>query len=105
VSVSNPSFARRRALIARRVRSIPAGFVATYGDLCPEAPRVAGAVLAASDEPDLPWHRVVRADGSLAKGERQRRLLQAEGVPFAGSRVNMRVAWFAALDADASSGE
>lgn len=85
------------------MRSIPAGFVVTYGDLCPEAPRLAGTVLAASDEPDLPWHRVVRADGSLAKGEHQRSLLEAEGVPFSGSRVNMRVAWFAALDADAPS--
>ena len=36
---------------------------------------------------------MVRADGSLAKGERQRRLLEAEGVPFRGERVDMRVAW------------
>ena len=40
--------------------------------------------MAANDDPDLPWHRVVRADGSLAVGERQRRLLEAEGVPFRG---------------------
>ena len=37
--------------------------------------------------------RIVRADGSLAKGERQRRLLEAEGVPFRGPRVDMDVAW------------
>jgi hypothetical protein len=30
---------------------------------------------------------VVRADGSLAKGARQRRLLEVEGVPFRGERV------------------
>jgi len=35
----------------------------------------------------------VRADGSLAKGERQRRLLEGEGVPFRGVRVDMRAAW------------
>jgi hypothetical protein len=35
----------------------------------------------------------VRADGSLAKGERQRRLLELEGVPFRGERVDMRAAW------------
>jgi len=35
----------------------------------------------------------VRADGSLAKGERQRALLDAEGVPFRGARVDMREAW------------
>ena len=53
---------------------------------------VAGAVLHACDDPKLPWHRVVRADGTLAKGERQRALLAAEGVPFRGSRVDLRVA-------------
>jgi hypothetical protein len=34
----------------------------------------------------------VRADGSLAKGERQRARLEAEGVPFRGARVDMVVA-------------
>lgn len=53
-----------------------------------------GAVLAACEDGELPWHRVVRADGSLAKGPRQRRLLDAEGVPFDGERVDMRVARF-----------
>ncbi len=71
------------------MREIPAGFVATYGDVSPGAPRFAGAVLFESDEPGLPWWRVVRADGSLAKGDRQRRHLLAEGVPFRGGRVEM----------------
>jgi alkylated DNA nucleotide flippase Atl1 len=74
------------------VASIPEGFVATYGDLSPGAPRLTGAVLAATDAPYLPWWRVVRADGSLAKAERQRTLLEAEGVPFRGARVDMGVA-------------
>lgn len=65
----------------------------TYGDLSPGAPRFAGAVLAACGDADVPWQRIVRADGSLAKGERQRRLLAAEGVPFRGERVDMRAAW------------
>jgi alkylated DNA nucleotide flippase Atl1 len=81
------------ATILAAVRSIPAGRVTTYGDLSPGAPRRAGAVLAACEEPDVPWQRVVRADGSLAKGERQRRMLQAEEVPFRGARVDMRTAW------------
>jgi methylated-DNA-protein-cysteine methyltransferase-like protein len=50
-------------------------------------------VMSAYHDPDVPWQRIVRADGSLAKGERQRRLLEAEGVPFRGKRVDMRVAW------------
>jgi methylated-DNA-protein-cysteine methyltransferase related protein len=84
----------RAAEVLRRVRSVPAGFVTTYGDLCPGAPRFAGAVLADCDEPNVPWQRIVRADGSLAKGGRQRRLLESEGVPFRGERVDMREAWF-----------
>ena len=74
------------------MRAIPIGFVRTYGDISPGAPRVAGAVLHDCHDPGIPWQRVVRADGSLAKGDRQRRLLEAEGVPFRGSRVDMRVA-------------
>ena len=80
--------------VIARVRSIPAGRVATYGDITPGAPRRAGAVLSASDDPSVPWQRVVRADGSLAKGARQRLLLEAEGVPFRGERVDMRLAWW-----------
>jgi methylated-DNA-protein-cysteine methyltransferase-like protein len=64
--------------------------VRTYGDVSPGAPRLAGLILSQSDDPSLPWHRIVRADGSLAKGDRQRRLLEQEGVPFAGRRVDMR---------------
>jgi len=78
--------------ILARARAIPLGFVATYGDLCPSAPRAAGRALSECDDSAVPWQRVVRADGSLARGERQRRLLEAEGVPFRGSRVVMRVA-------------
>jgi len=80
-------------VVIARVRSVPHGRVTTYGDLWPGAPRAAGAVLAASDDPDVPWQRVVRADGSLPKGDRQRALLEREGVPFRGERVDMRAAW------------
>jgi methylated-DNA-protein-cysteine methyltransferase-like protein len=79
--------------VLRRVRSIPEGRVTTYGDLCPGAPRFAGTVLAECTDDSVPWQRVVRADGSLAKGARQRRLLDEEGVPFRGERVDMREAW------------
>lgn len=82
----------RTESIVERIRSIPPGFVRTYGDLSPGAPRFTGTVLASCDDPELPWHRVVRADGSLAKGERQRRLLEREGIPFRGERVDMRAA-------------
>jgi alkylated DNA nucleotide flippase Atl1 len=81
----------REAEVLRRIREVPEGFVRAYGDVSPGAPRFAGTVLAYTQE-DFPWWRIVRADGSLAKGERQRALLEAEGVPFRGRRVDMRVA-------------
>jgi methylated-DNA-protein-cysteine methyltransferase related protein len=87
--------AERRARILDRVRRVPAGHVTTYGDISPGAPRVAGRVLSEVHDPSVPWQRVVRADGSLAKGDRQRRLLEAEGVPFRGARVDMDEAWVA----------
>ena len=82
----------RAQRVLARVRSTPPGFVRAYGDVSPGAPRFAGAVLSACDNDSLPWYRIVRADGTLAKGARQRALLEAEGVPFSGERVDMRVA-------------
>jgi methylated-DNA-protein-cysteine methyltransferase-like protein len=84
----------RARRVLDRIRETPPGFVRTYGDVSPGAPRFAGTVLAGCDDPDVPWHRIVRADGSIATypPERQRALLEAEGVPFRGDRVDMREA-------------
>jgi methylated-DNA-protein-cysteine methyltransferase related protein len=81
----------RAARTLARVRAIPIGFVRTYGDIDPKAPRMVGHILATTRE-RLPWHRVVRADGSVAKGARQRKLLVKEGVPMRGERVDLRIA-------------
>ncbi len=67
-----------------RARATPPGFVRTYGDLSPGAPRFAGTVLSGLDDPSVPWHRVVRADGSLAKGARQRGARIVERVRVTG---------------------
>ena len=80
----------RARRVLERVREVPEGFVRTYGDLEPGAPRYAGAVLASCHDPSVPWHRIVRGDGTLAQGERQRKLLDAEGIPFKGDRVDLR---------------
>jgi alkylated DNA nucleotide flippase Atl1 len=79
--------------VLERIRRIPEGHVTTYGDLSPGAPRFAGQVLSHCHDPTVPWQRVVRADGSLAKGDEQRRLLEAEGVRFRGTRVDLDAAW------------
>lgn len=94
-----PTSAEERILSA--VRAIPKGFVRTYGDLSPGAPRLAGRVLRNSSAP-VPWWRVVRADGSLPLGEDQRKLLDAEGVPLLARdppRVDMRTARLAGAPA------
>ncbi len=78
--------------IIERVRAIPEGFVRTYGDISPGSPRFAGRVLHDTAE-DLPWWRVVRADGSLPVGEDQRSRLEAEGAHVLATdppRVDMR---------------
>jgi methylated-DNA-protein-cysteine methyltransferase-like protein len=80
----------RTEQIIERVRAIPEGYVRTYGDIDPGAPRLVGLVL--SQTHDLPWHRVVRADGSLPKGDTQRQLLWQEGVPMSGDRVDLKQA-------------
>ena len=82
----------RRVRILAEIRAIPEGFVRTYGDIDPAAPRLVGQVLASTHDDDIPWHRVVRADGSVAKGSRQLNRLRREGVPLQGDRVNLREA-------------
>ncbi len=85
--------ADRAARILGRVLAIPEGFVQTYGDIDPASPRLVGRVLATTTE-DVPWHRVVRADGSVPMGGRQMALLADEGVPQRGARVDMgRARW------------
>jgi methylated-DNA-protein-cysteine methyltransferase related protein len=82
----------REDRVLDRIRNTPEGFVRAYGDVSPGAPRFAGTVLAGNHDSTLPWWRIVRSDGTLAKGARQRKLLEAEGIPFRGDRVDMRAA-------------
>ncbi len=81
----------REERILSRVRRIPEGRVRTFGDIDPQAPRIVGQVLHWADD-DVPWHRVVRADGTIPMGDHQRQLLVAEGVPMRGDRVDLRTA-------------
>jgi methylated-DNA-protein-cysteine methyltransferase-like protein len=71
-----------------RVRRVPPGYVTTYGDLSPGAPRHAGHAVSRMPD-DIPWWRVVRSDGTWPKGDDQRARLLAEGVPTRGQRVVM----------------
>lgn len=107
VSPPDPEAFNRR--VWALVRQIPAGKVATYGEaaamLAPPpgvdaetyrafGARWVGGAMAACPE-DVPWQRVVNAQGkiSLRKGAgalRQRALLEAEGVGFdARERIDL----------------
>jgi alkylated DNA nucleotide flippase Atl1 len=91
------------------VAAIPPGSVASYGDIAELArapsPRLVGRVLA-EDGSDLPWHRVLRADGTPAHhlAQRQLELLRAEGVLADGQRVNMRKYRWDAVEVDEDPG-
>jgi alkylated DNA nucleotide flippase Atl1 len=67
----------------------------SYGDVAEYAgassPRIVGRVLA-QDDGSVPWHRVMRSDGSLAEHlyTEQRQRLLAEGVRFKGDRVDLK---------------
>lgn len=75
------------------IKSIPAGKVATYGQIAdyagnPRAAREVAYILHSSSEKEnLPWQRVINSKGhiSMKPGhgyELQRRLLEDEGVVF-----------------------
>jgi len=89
-----PPFAQR---VLDVVDAIPPGRVMAYGDIAEflgeGGPRQVGRVMAQWGG-GVPWHRVVRADGTpplCHDGEALRRLEQ-ERTPMRGERVDMRVA-------------
>ena len=82
------------------VCAIPSGQVASYGDVArragrPGCARQVARVLSRSDDPGLPWHRVLRSDGRLglpagsAGYLEQVARLEAEGVAVLRGRVRM----------------
>lgn len=81
-------------LVLSAVEAIPAGRVASYGDIAElvgrGGPRQVGWVMSHHGAA-VPWWRVVRADGRPADGHETRALreLLAEGVPLRGERVRM----------------
>jgi DNA-binding HxlR family transcriptional regulator/alkylated DNA nucleotide flippase Atl1 len=87
----SPTTASRTDRILNEVRAIPKGSVRTYADIDPKAPRLVGRTLATTPE-HVPWHRVVRADGSAPMGPHQLELLHNEGVPLRGDRVDLAAA-------------
>ena len=86
------------------VERIPPGRVMSYGAIAEylheafdqASPRRVGTIMAQYGG-SVPWYRVVNSAGRMPPGHEQkaRRLLQGEGVVFAGPRVAMaRYAWW-----------
>ena len=97
--VVGPGF---HAQVYAMVTRVPAGQVTTYGDVAtmvgsPRVARHVGWALAAVQDPSVPWHRVINAQGlisfrgDIARVGAQRRLLETEGVVFdARERVDLK---------------
>lgn len=89
-------------LIYAVVRQIPAGKVATYGQVAELAgligkPRVVGyALYKVAPEDEIPWQRVINAKGEISTSafrdgsdDLQRVLLEEEGIEFEGNKINL----------------
>lgn len=84
------------------VRAVPAGKVTTYGEVAlmagwPNHARQVGAVLFGlrETEDDVPWQRVINANGGIStykvgSGELQVALLRSEGVEVTNDHVDLR---------------
>lgn len=88
-----PSFSERKKKIIALICEIPAGQVASYGQVAelagiPRGARLVVRVLRDSGKQALPWWRVLRSDGRCAvEGQLER--LRAEGI-IADKRVDLR---------------
>ena len=92
----------KETLIYTIIANIPAGFVASYGQVAtlagyPQNSRLVGRLLKQMpDDSVIPWHRVVNSQGKISypagsdKYQEQRQKLLLEGVSFKNGKVNMR---------------
>ncbi len=98
------SSSSRLASLWELVRTIPFGRVASYGAVGRALDRPVSGLLVGKwmtgAPADVPWWRVVGADGALPIARRgpefalrQRTLLEAEGVRFEGDRVASGQHW------------
>ena len=104
------SLSAQHRRILECIRAVPRGRVAHYGQIAAQAglpgrARLVGWVLRESDDPGLPWHRILRAGGhsAFAQGSdlyrEQRKRLAAEGVRLERGRVDLALhGWRLDLD-------
>lgn len=91
------------------VSRVPKGRVITYKQVAEAAqvknPRIVGNALHRNKNPkEIPCHRVIKKDGSLAKGyafggvRKQKELLQKEGIPFNRDKIDIEKYIYRASD-------
>ena len=84
------------------IKAIPEGKVATYGQIArlagaPRNARQVGEILnGAKDGDEIPWQRVINAQGGISTykighGELQKALLESEGVTVTDNKVDLSV--------------
>lgn len=82
------------------ILAVPCGKVSTYGQIAeaagyPRRHRAVARLLGEAGLADLPWHRIVGADGTLktsgASADEQRARLRLEGVRFEKDKIDLRV--------------
>lgn len=86
-----------KELVIKIVKTIPEGRVMTYGQIAtlaasPRAARQVAAIL--RGEKDLPWHRVINAEGrvsthKLGFGDLQEALLKRENIVFSDGKLDL----------------
>ena len=84
--------------ILAAIRAVPRGQVAGYGEMArraglPGRARMVARMLSGNEDPELPWHRILRSDGRIAfppdhaQFDEQQQRLRAEGVLVRNGRV------------------
>lgn len=96
----NAASATPEQRILAAIRAVPCGQVAGYGQIArraglPGRARQVARILGQNEDPALPWHRILRADGRIAFPAdsaafiEQVRRLRAEGVDVRNGRVRL----------------
>ncbi|MBH0052486.1 MGMT family protein [Pseudoalteromonas sp. SWYJZ19] len=93
----------KETLIFTVIGSIPAGSVASYGQVAalagyPQNSRLVGRLLKMMPkDSSIPWHRVVNSQGKISfpegsdKYQEQREKLLSEGISFKSDKVNIKL--------------
>jgi methylated-DNA-protein-cysteine methyltransferase related protein len=87
--------------ILQAIRAIQEGEFSSYGEIArraglPGRARMVARLLSENDDPDLPWHRVLRSDGRSAFPEgskhykEQLKRLKAEGVVIKSGKAQRK---------------